>query len=183
MAFPSRKDTYDSYTPSISSSRTSRNGSLYRKSSNETIQSYQESISNSSVHTTSTVATRKDLFDCLGQGSGGNTSNSDLKSPHAFEKPTFGFRNQSQSTVGTTREAEFDSNSTPPSTPKPELRSLVQILVHGQVTFMVSLPPLPQRNLQRSRMVILSRLLPRKSPRPINPPLGITLPFHSQQIT
>ncbi len=155
MAFLSRKDTCDSFTPSISSSRTSRNGSLYRKSSKESIQSYQESISNSSVHTTSTAATRKELLDCLGQGSDGDT---DPKSLHAFEKPTFGFRNQSQSTVGTIREAEFDSNSTPPSTPKPDLFSLDDLSFEDEVES--SLPSSP-----RSSVHSLSKL-PDPSPRP-----------------
>ncbi len=124
MGFFSRKETYDSYTPSVSSSRTSRNRSLHRKTSKEAIQSYRGSISNSSVHTTSTAATRKDLFDRSGQGSGGDSSNSDPKSLHAFEKSTFGFRNQSQSSVGTIRKPKFNSSSAANFAPKQKVRSL-----------------------------------------------------------
>jgi hypothetical protein len=48
-------ETYDSYTPSDSSSRTSINGVIHNRSSKETIQSaFQESISNSSVAASST---------------------------------------------------------------------------------------------------------------------------------
>src|SRR6266849_3844405 len=123
MAFRSRKTTYDSYTPSVSSRRTSRNGALYRISSKETIQSYNGSISNSSVHTTSTAATRKDLFDYPERGPGGVASISHRKSFHSLEKPTFRFRNQSQSTVGTIRQAGSARSSTTISISE-EIRSL-----------------------------------------------------------
>ena len=103
MAFPSRKRIYDSDT---------------------IIQSYRGSISNSSVHTTSTAATRKDLFDNLDNGPGGATSISDRKSFHSLEKPTFRFRNQSQSTIGTIRGAGSVRSSTATSTSEEETHSL-----------------------------------------------------------
>ena len=124
MVFRSRKWTHDSHTLSISSSRTSRNGALYRRSSTETIQSYKGSISNSSTHTTSTAATRKDLIDCSEQGPGGVPSISDRKSLYSLEKPRFRDRNQSQSTVGTIRDAGSVRNSTATSTLEREIRSL-----------------------------------------------------------
>jgi hypothetical protein len=122
MALRSRKNTYDSYTPPVSSSRT-MNGALYRRSSKETIQSYKGSISNFSVHTTSTVATRKDLIDRSEQGPGGVPSISDRKSFHSLDKPTFRLRNQSQSTVGTICETGSVRSSTGTSTSKQENRS------------------------------------------------------------
>ena len=123
MAFRSRKKTYDSYTPSVSSSSTSMKGALYRTSSKETIQSYKGSISNFSVHTTSTTATRKDLIDRSEQGPGGVLSISDRKSFHSLDKPTFRLRNQSQSTVSTIREAGSVRSSTATSTSKQEISS------------------------------------------------------------
>jgi hypothetical protein len=113
MAFPSRKQAYDSNTPSDLSSRTSMDGALYpRSSKGTTIQSYRGSISNSSVHNTSTAATRKDLFNRPGQGSLHHSSESysghgncptisDHKSFHHLEKSTFTFQNQSPSTETT----------------------------------------------------------------------------------
>ena len=124
MAFHSRNRTHDSYTPSVSPSRTSRNGALYRRSSKETIQSYKGSISNSSTHTTSTAATRKDLIDCLEQGPGGAPSISDGKSLYSLEKPRFHFRNQSQSTVDTIHDVRSVRSSTATSTSEQEIRSL-----------------------------------------------------------
>ncbi|KAI0284199.1 hypothetical protein BGY98DRAFT_582177 [Russula aff. rugulosa BPL654] len=121
MAFPSRKETYDSNTPSDLSSRMSTNGALYRTSpKGTTIQSYRESISNSSVHTTSTAATYEDLFDYTEQDPGGIPSISHCKSFHSLEKPTFRFKNQSQSTseAGSVRSSIATSISTP------EIRSL-----------------------------------------------------------
>jgi hypothetical protein len=49
---------------------------------------------------------------------------------------------------------------------------------------MVSLTPFPgpSMTLQRNHMAILSRSLPRKSPRPITPPPDIPLLFHPKQI-
>ena len=128
MAFPSRKETYDSNTPPDLSSRESMNEAQYRtnnrRSSKRTvIQSYRGSISNSSVHTTSTAATNKGLFDCSGPNLGGVPSISHCKSFYSLEKSTFRFGNQSQSTVGTVRSGSVRS-STATSTSKQEIRSL-----------------------------------------------------------
>src|ERR1700679_4287874 len=125
MRFSSWDDTCDtSNTPSSSSSRTSINGGIRRKSSNETIQSYRGSISNSSVHTISTAEssdTRKDLFDLSRQCStpavshhssepstGQYPSIFDHKSLHSLEKPTSLLRNQSLSTICTAGEPNSD---------------------------------------------------------------------------
>ena len=112
MTFPSRKETRDFNTPSNLSSRTSVNRALYRGSptgTTSTIQSDRVSISNSSVHNTSTA----DLFDYTEQYPGGVYSISHRKSFHSLENRTFRFRNQSQSTVGTIRrEAGSDRSST-----------------------------------------------------------------------
>ncbi|KAI0284343.1 hypothetical protein BGY98DRAFT_1183675 [Russula aff. rugulosa BPL654] len=108
--FPSRKETRDFNTPSNLSSRTSVNRALYRGSptgTTSTIQSDGVSISNSSVHNTSTA----DLFDYTEQYPGGVYSISHRKSFHSLENRTFRFRNQSQSTVGTIREAGSDRSS------------------------------------------------------------------------
>ena len=124
MAFPSRKETYDSNTPSELSSRTSMNGAQHRRSSKRTtIRSYQGSISNSSVHTTSTAATRNDIFDNSENGPGGAPS-IDGKSFHSLEKSIFRFRNQSQSTVSTIREAGSVGSHTATSSSEQEIRSL-----------------------------------------------------------
>ena len=119
MAFPSRKETYDSNTPSNLSNRTSMNGAQYRRSSKgTTIQSYQGSISNSSVHANDTThKTRKDPFNGTGRGSlhpishrssesstsgyGNCPTISDHKSSHRLGKSTSTFRNQSPSTETT----------------------------------------------------------------------------------
>jgi hypothetical protein len=118
MTFPSRKETRDFNTPSNLSSRTSVNRALYRGSptgTTSTIQSDRVSISNSSVHNTSTA----DLFDHTEQYPGGVYSISHRKSFHSLENRTFRFRNQSQSTVGTVREAESNRGSIATSTPTP----------------------------------------------------------------
>ena len=125
MVFHSRKRTHDSYTPSVSSSRTSRNGAPFRRSSKETIQSYKGSISNFSMHTTSTVGTRKDLIDYPEQGPGGAPSMSGCKSLYSLEKPRFRCRNQSQSTEGTIRDVPSVRSSTAISTSEQEIRSLI----------------------------------------------------------
>jgi hypothetical protein len=133
MSFSSQKRTYNSYTPSGSSSRfpivsgTQQNLNRYSKATS--IQSHQESISNFSVHTT-TAATHKDLLGPSGQGSPFPTSNnfsdtsrgrshpiSVCKSIHTLSKPTFGFRNQSLSTACSICEPESDRSSTATSTP------------------------------------------------------------------
>lgn len=103
MVFPSQKETYDSNTPPDLSSRTSMNEARYSKRT--AIQWDRESISNSSVHTTSPAGTSTGLFDSSEQNSGGVFSVSHRKSLHSLEKTTFRFRNQSQSSVDTIREA------------------------------------------------------------------------------
>ena len=123
MAFPSQKETYDSNTVK---SHVSDGVLLYRRSPNEitTIQSDRASISNFSVHTTTTDAISEDQSNYTEQNPGGVPSNSDRKSLHSLEKPTFRFRNQSQSTIGTIREAGSIRNSTssthPPGIPPSE---------------------------------------------------------------
>ena len=119
MAFPSRKETREYNTPPDLSSR-----AQYRSSSKPTnIRSPRGSISNSSVHTTSTAATRKDLFGYSENGPSGAPSYSHRKSSHSLEKPTFRFRNQSQSTVSTIREAGSIRSYTSTPTSKQEIRS------------------------------------------------------------
>jgi hypothetical protein len=183
MAFRSRKKIYDSNTPSISSSRTSMNGALYRRSSKETIQSYKGSISNSSVHTTSTAATRKDLLDCSELDPGGDPSISHLKSSHFLEKSMFRSRNQSQSTVSTIREAGSVSCSTATSTSEQETRSLNVTSFEDEDE-----PPLP--STPRSSVYNLSTL-PEPSPSssrlhgvPPSTPLGdpLTKPYGDSQL-
>src|SRR6266852_5715813 len=111
MKFSSQDETCDSNTPWSSSSRTSIYGGIRR--SIETIQSYQESISNSSVHTFSTVDTYKDPSDppavshpSSESSTGQYSSNFDSKSFHSLEKPTSLSRNQSLSTIRTTPEPD-----------------------------------------------------------------------------
>jgi p21-activated kinase 1 len=108
MVFSSQEETHDSNIPSNTSSRTS---------------TYQGSISNCSVHTTSTATTHgEDLFGLSGQGPDRDFPTPDHKSSHSLEKLTFSLRNQSLSTVCTTREPESDRSSIETSTP--QLRSL-----------------------------------------------------------
>jgi p21-activated kinase 1 len=128
--------TYDAHG-SGPSSRTSISGVLH-KSSKETIQSYQESISNSSVHTSASKATiPKELFGLSEQGHFPvvslhssdlsivpDPSVSDHKSLYSLEKPTFRFRNQSLSTVCTISEPESDRSSTATSSARQSFRSL-----------------------------------------------------------
>ena len=116
MGFSSREETPDTNTPSNSSSRTSVTGN---------VQYFRSSISNSSVHTTSTAtSTQEDQFG-PGPDRDSDSPIPDQKSSYSLEKQTFAFRNQSLSTVCTTREPESDSTSIlEPSTPKQELRSL-----------------------------------------------------------
>jgi hypothetical protein len=97
----------------------------YRRSpKGNTIQSHRESISNSSVHTISPVATSKDVFDSPEQNSGEVPSISHHKYFYSLEKATFRSRNQSQSSLDTVREAGSARSSTETSTPKQEIRSL-----------------------------------------------------------
>jgi hypothetical protein len=106
---PVSVNTYTSMTPSSPSSRTSTRevplGVLRHKSSKETTsaRSYQGSISNSSAQ--SPIASLyKDLFGLSPDSHNGQApSISDHKSFYLLEKSTFGFRNQSQSTISTTR--------------------------------------------------------------------------------
>ena len=120
MAFHSQKETYDFNTPSDSLNRTSTNRTLYRRYSIESIQSFRGSISNSSVHNTSTAATREDLFDFSEHGPGGFPSTSHRKSFHSLQKPTFPIRNES---IRTIYEAGSTRSSTATSTSQ-EIRSL-----------------------------------------------------------
>ena len=113
MTFHSRKEIHDFNTPSDSSNRQPTNRTLNRRYS-------IKSISNSSVHTTSTVATREDLFDFPEQGPGGFPSTSHRKSFHSLEKTTFRLRNESTDTI---HEAGSVRSSTATSTSQ-EIRSL-----------------------------------------------------------
>ena len=125
MRFSSQEEIQDSNVPTNTSSRTSITGNIqYRRSSKETIRSYQGSISNSSVHTTSTTTTHEDLLGPSGQGPDRNLPIPDHKSSHSLEKLTFGDRNQSLSTVYTIHEPETDRSSIETSTPTQELRLL-----------------------------------------------------------
>jgi p21-activated kinase 1 len=118
MVFSSQEETHNSNVPSNTSTRTSITGNVqYRRSSKEVIRSHQGSISNFSVHTTSTAATHKDLFDC---SAGGDPSTSHLKYSYSLEKPTSRFTNQSQSTIGTIGEARSVRSSTATSPSKQE---------------------------------------------------------------
>ena len=105
MISSSQKETYQSNTPSGSSSRTSIDGVLHHRSSKGTIQSY---LSNSSVHTT-TAAIHEDLFGVSEQGPVSSNIRLSLilddKSLHSLEKLSFGIRNQSQSTICTIGDA------------------------------------------------------------------------------
>ena len=116
MGFSSREETPDTNTPSNLSSHISITGN---------VQYFRSSISNSSVHTTSTAttSTQEDLFD-PGPDRDSDPPIPDRKSSYSLEKQTFAFRNQSLSTVYTTREPESDGSSIEPSTPKQELCSL-----------------------------------------------------------
>jgi hypothetical protein len=139
MRFSSRDETCDSNTPSSSSSRTPINRGIRRESSNETIKSYQGSISNSSVYTVSTAESADTHKDLSGQCSppavsyhssesstGQYPSIFDHKSFHSLEKTTSILQNESVSNICTTRELEHSSDcesnsgSTTPSTPKQE---------------------------------------------------------------
>jgi hypothetical protein len=182
MPFRSRKKIYESNTPSVSSSRTSMNGALYRRSSKETVQSYRGSISNSSMHTTSTAATRKDVLDYSEQGPDGVHSISHSKSFHFLEKSMLLSRNQSQSTVGTIREAGSVRSSTTTSTSEQETRSL-------NVTSFEDEDESPLLSTPRSSVYNLSTL-PEPSPSssricgvPPSTPLGdpLTKPYGDSQ--
>jgi hypothetical protein len=127
MNISSQNETYDYYTPSGPPNHSSINGVLDHRSSKETIQLYQRSISNSSFHTnyaTAAIDSDEDLFGLSRQGplplvshhSSDSSSDrvfiSDDKSLHSLDKTTLGFRNQSLSTICTTREHQSNRNST-----------------------------------------------------------------------
>lgn len=157
MSFSSRDETCDSNTPWGSSSSSP-------KSTNEGNRlSYQGSISNSSLHTVSTADTHNDPSELSGQcpprtesPTGQYSSMIDIKSFHSFEKPTYHSRNQSLSSICTTRarESNFNSNfdcgsdsggSTPPSTPRQDSSSPLSLpALEDEAEF--SLPPTPSRS-------------------------------------
>jgi hypothetical protein len=139
MDSPSRKPSYDSNTlPDLSS----------RKSKRASTRSYRGSISNSSVHTTSTAATRKDQFDKSENGPAGVTSTCHLKSFHSLEKPTLRFRNQSQSTLSTIHGAGSVRSSTATSTKEGAHGSLSPL----PSTSRYNLSTLPEPSLSTSRI-------------------------------
>ena len=124
MDISSQNETDDYYTPSGLPSRTSINGVLDRRSSKETIQLYQRSISNSSFHSNhATAAIDEDVFDPSRQGplplvshhsidsSSDRVFIFDDKSFYSLDKMS-GFRNQSLSTVCKTHEHQSNRNST-----------------------------------------------------------------------
>lgn len=119
-----------SCTPSGSSSRISIREAIYHRWSKGSIQSYRQSISNSSVHTVS-PADYKNPFDLpgLGQGrlpfnSNQNCSIPDLKYCDTLDKSMFCLRNESQSTISTTLMAEPEPCFPTLFTPKQEADSL-----------------------------------------------------------
>jgi hypothetical protein len=156
--------TYDSYTPSSlsssspRSSRTSINVALYHKSSEETLQSHQGSISNSSVHTF-TGAIVKDPFELARQ----DPSSSDHKSLHSLLKTTFDFRNQSLSTVCSIRDPESNRSSTATSTPR---HSLILPSLEDETESSSSLYFTP-----RSSLAIFPTLITDPSPSPSPSPV------------
>ena len=170
MRLSPQKETYDSYTPSGPSSRV-----LYHESSKETIQSHQGSISNSSFHT-ATAAIDKEPLDLSEQGSfppvsyhsldstGGRVPPiSDYKSFHSHQKQTFGFRNQSLSTVCATRELESNRSSTATSPPKEKFRSLGLSLPSLKDGAESSLPSTPRRS-RAVALTVITDLIPSPIP-------------------
>jgi hypothetical protein len=75
-----KQDNDNSYTPSGPSSLTSARGALHHKSSKESIQSHQTSLSNFSTHTAPS-AVYKDREDLLGQGRRPHTSRHHASDP------------------------------------------------------------------------------------------------------
>ena len=188
MILPSRKETYDSYTPSVSSSA-SMNGVLHHRSSKETIQSQEGSISNFSFHS-ATAAIDKDLFDLSRQGHlsnhSSNTSNgqdpsiSDYKSSHSLEKPTFRFRNQSLSTVCTISEPESDRSSTATSTPRHRFHSLSVSSLEDDAE---SSPPSTPRSSRAITPILITYPSPFLSPVNAVPPSSSLDDGDSQPLT
>lgn len=118
MRSPSRKTTSHSYTPSssppsIPPCRASKKGVLGHKSSKETTQSYQGSTSNSSAHS-AIAAIHKDLLGASSVSHNGqDPSISYYRSSYSFEKPTFGFQNQSScNTISSILISEPESSRT-----------------------------------------------------------------------
>jgi p21-activated kinase 1 len=178
MRLSPQKETYDSYTPSGPSSRTSISRVLYHEPSKETIQSHQGSISNSSFHT-ATASIDKDPLDLSGQSSfppvsyhfldstgGRDPPISDHKSFHSHQKQTFGLRNQSLSTVCTTRELESYRSSTATSTPKEKFRSLGLSLPSLKDEAVSSLPSTP-RPSRAIALTVITDLISRPVPSPV----------------
>jgi hypothetical protein len=210
MSISSREVTYDSYTPSGSSSsgprpsRISINGVLYHPSSKETLQSHQGSISNSSFHS-STAAIDKDPFVLSGQ----DPSSSDHKSLHSLLKTTFNFRNQSLSTVCTIRDTESNRGSTATSTPRqsfsfPSVEVPEDEAEFSSHLFFTPLSPLPifptpiadsspspssvnaaapSSPLDDSDSQLSSTMGIMKTPSPTYPPSDLPIFFHAKQIT
>ncbi|KAI0294969.1 hypothetical protein BC826DRAFT_299080 [Russula brevipes] len=92
---------YMLYTPSGPSSLTSARGALHYKSSKESIQSSQTSLSNFSTHDAPS-AVYKDRDDL---------SVSDFNHSHTLQKSIFSLQNESQSTVSVTPGVEPDRRS------------------------------------------------------------------------
>jgi hypothetical protein len=140
-----RVSPYDSYTPSGSSSRTSINRVLHRRSrrsssSKETsIRSPQGSISNFSFHS-ATAANDKDQHD---YDTSNTSSISDHKYFHSLEKPTFGFRNQSLSTLGTIRGPKSERTSTALSTPRSSQAIAPTLIRDSSPSPVYAIPPSP----------------------------------------
>ena len=193
MRSSSKKETSNSYAPSGSAIRAFRNGALNHKSSESTIQSSQESISNSSFHT-APEDFGKDSFDFSGQGHllsvPSNSSNvrdsySDRKSFHSLEKPAPDFRdqNQSPSTLCATGEPKSNRSSTANSTPRQELRLLsLEDEAHWQSS-LESLPSTPHFS-RTSTPVLVTDPSPSSSPvhavRPSPRLDGIPVKLHSK---
>jgi hypothetical protein len=186
MAYHSRKETYESNTPSDLSTM---NGALYRRSSSE---SRSIRISNSSVHTTSMAATREDLFDYSEQGPGRVHSISHRKSFHSLEKPTFLLRNESIGD-GPVR------TSTATSTSKQEIRSSytdreVAIMLAWNIPFFEDedgspLPPAPRSSIYNPSTLpepnpSSSRIygFPPSTPDPLTRLYGDSQPFATTEI-
>ena len=179
MILPSRKETYDPYTPSVSSSP-SINGVLHHRSSKETIQSQEGSISHFSFHS-ATAAIDKDLFDLSRQehllNHSSITSNgrdpstiSDYKSFHSLKKPTFRFRNQSLSTVCTISEPESDRSSTATSTPRHRFHSLSVSSLEDDAE---SSPPSTPRSSRAITPILITYPSPFLSPVNAVPPCSL----------
>lgn len=185
MRSSSKKETSDSYAPPGPASRALINGALNHKPSKSTIQSSEESISNSSFHT-APEDSGKDSFEFSGQGHLPSNSSiirvsiSDRKSFHSLEKPASDFRNQNQSpsTLCATGEPKSYRSSTPNSTPRQELR-LLSLEDEAQS----SLPSAPHFS-RASTPVLITDFSPSSSPvhaAPPSPPLdGIPMKLHGK---